>query len=173
MDPAAVFTALAELAPAASTSVLDAVGDQQLVWLVQPHTVPPSYAERLAAVDVLHRDERLLRRGWGFLLGSTEVDGARRRVRLPLLTEPIRLKRSGAVVPAGDLELTSLVEDRDLAAELEALAAAAAVIGDYLAFSEPPPPRPAPADPAHEWTAARAAELRRAGRTVRCARHST
>ncbi|MGH3680384.1 MAG: AAA family ATPase, partial [Natronosporangium sp.] len=83
---------------------------------------------RLAAVDVLHRDERLLRRGWGFLIGVTQVDGSRRRVRLPLLSEPVRLRQAGRgyrIEPAGDLELTPLVEVPELAASLEAAASAA------------------------------------------------
>jgi hypothetical protein len=45
---------------------------------------------------------------------------------------------------------------------------AGGVIGDYLAFSESPPPAPPPSEADHAWTAALATELRRAGRTVRC-----
>jgi hypothetical protein len=71
---------------------------------------------------VLHREERVLRRGWGWLLGTVEVNGAPRKVRLPLLAEPVRIERGlrHRLVPAGDLELTSLVTDRTLAASLEA-----------------------------------------------------
>ncbi|MEU0152189.1 AAA domain-containing protein [Micromonospora fulviviridis] len=42
---------------------------------------------------------------------------------MPLLAQPVRLDRTRRcyrIVPAGDLELTSLIEDRDLAARLEA-----------------------------------------------------
>jgi hypothetical protein len=56
------------------------------------------------------------------VLGTAEVDGARRTVRLPLLVQPVRIERGlrSRVVPAGDLELTSLVTDRTVAAALEA-----------------------------------------------------
>jgi hypothetical protein len=127
MDPVAALTALAELAPTGRDRVLDATGGKALVWLQEPHSVARHDAGHLAAIDVLHRDERLLRRGWGFLLGTIEIGGDRRKVRLPLLTEPIRLRDSGRmeIVSAGDLELTPLVEDRELAASLEAEAIAA------------------------------------------------
>jgi hypothetical protein len=42
------------------------------------------------------------------------------------------------------------------------------LVGDYLAFSDAAPPAPEAADPDHEWTAALATELRRAGLLVRC-----
>jgi len=80
---------------------------------------------RLAAADMLHRDERTLRRAWGLVAGAIETDGVRRRVRLPLVSEPVRLERAlygYRVVSAGDLELTPLIEDRTVAARLEATA---------------------------------------------------
>jgi hypothetical protein len=119
-----VLRGLAELAPAAAERGVDVTrGGQPLIWLDAPdRTGRGADARRLAAVDALHRDERILRRGWGVLAGTTTVDGATRRVRLPLLTEPVRLERAGRgfrVVPAGDLEVTALVADAALAARLE------------------------------------------------------
>lgn len=125
MDPAKLLTALAELAPAGGERVLDVVGRDGPVWLDDPDWAAGSEAvEWLYAKDILHREERLLRRGWGWVLGDTEVGEARRTVRLPLASEPIRLERrlgGFRVVPAGDLELTPLVTDRVRAGHLEDL----------------------------------------------------
>ena len=119
-----ILRALADLAPGPSERVLDVTrGGQPLVWLRDPErTGRGRDAERLAAMDALRRDERLLRRGWGMLAGAITVDGATRKVRLPLATEPVRLERARGgyrVTPAGDLELTPLVTDRTVAARLE------------------------------------------------------
>lgn len=128
MEPAAVLTALAELAPAGPRREqrLDATGGRAMQWLLKPdHTGKHRAVERLAAVDVLHRDERLLRRGWAWILGKAEVDGARRTVRLPLLSQPVRMRKTLGgyrIASAGDLEMTSLVTDRALAARLESAA---------------------------------------------------
>nr|WP_231956892.1 MULTISPECIES: ATP-binding protein [unclassified Actinoplanes] len=116
---------LAELAPAAGERTLDVTrGAQPFVWLETAEKAPrDTTVERLAGLAALHRDERILHRGWGFLAGRAEVDGKVRRIRLPLLSQPVRLDRSllaYKVVPAGDLEVTPLVEDRELAAALEA-----------------------------------------------------
>ncbi|TCB98618.1 hypothetical protein E0H26_09070 [Micromonospora zingiberis] len=125
MDPAIILTALADLAPAGAERVLDVSGTgRPLVWLPEPDRGPRgARLDRLAALDALHRDERILRRGLAFVVGSADLDGGRRRVRLPLLAQPVRLERGRRgyrVVPAGDLELTALISDRDLAAQLEA-----------------------------------------------------
>jgi hypothetical protein len=117
MRPTQILAALADLAPASGERVLDVTrGGQPLVWLPEPDRATRSRAvDRLAALDALHRDERMLRRGWAFVVG--------RSVRLPLLVQPVRLERvirGYRVVAAGDLELTPLVEDRELAARLEA-----------------------------------------------------
>jgi hypothetical protein len=128
MDPSAVLAALADLAPASRERVLDVVRSRLVVWLRQPWQVPLTYGRRFAAIDVLHRDERLLRRGWGFLIGSIEVGGVMRQVRLPLASEPVRLHRWGqvfGVFSVGDLEVTPLIEDAGLVADLELEAAAA------------------------------------------------
>jgi hypothetical protein len=124
MDPAKLLTALAELAPAGGERVLD-IGQSRPVWLDDPDRPAGSKAlQRLYARDMLHREERLLRRGWGFVLGHTQIDGTRRTVRVPLASEPVRVQRSLVgyrVVPAGDLEMTPLVADRVLAGQLEEL----------------------------------------------------
>jgi|GEM_PF-842351 len=124
---ATVLRALADLAPTSPRRVLDVTRPgQPLIWLSQPDRCPPSReVERLAAADLLHADERTLRRAWGLVAGAIEVDGVRRRVRLPLVSEPVRLERrlrGYRVVSAGDLEITPLVEDRAHAARLEVLA---------------------------------------------------
>jgi hypothetical protein len=122
MDAVKLLTALAELAPARGERVLDVTG-QSPAWLDDPDRPSGNRRlERLYARDLLHREERLLRRGWGFVIGQAEVAGARRVVRLPLASEPVRLQRGLTgyrVVPAGDLELSPLVADRALAGQLE------------------------------------------------------
>ncbi|MEN3308327.1 MAG: hypothetical protein V7603_4529 [Micromonosporaceae bacterium] len=61
MDPRAVLTALADLAPAGGERILDVTrGGQSLAWLTRPDTAPRAKAfDRLAALDALHREERL------------------------------------------------------------------------------------------------------------------
>ena len=126
MDPSTVLAVLAELAPAGGGDRgLDVTrGGQPLMWLDDAEKTPRrAESDRLAALDALHREERILHRGWGFLAGRTEVDGVARKVRAPLLSQPVRLERALTgyrVVPAGDVEITPLVGDRDLAAALEA-----------------------------------------------------
>ena len=125
MEAAKILTALADLAPAGAERVFDVSGTgRPLVWLPEPDRGPRgARLDRLAALDALHRDERILRRGLAFVVGAADLDGGRRRVRLPLLAQPVRLERARRgyrVVPAGDLELTALIEDRELAARLEA-----------------------------------------------------
>ena len=93
------------------------------MWLTDPDSSPRTEAaDRLAAADVMHRDERILRRGWAWVWGRAEVDGTTRRVRVPLLTEPVRMRRlpqGYRIESAGDLELTPLLADPDIAARLE------------------------------------------------------
>ncbi|MDI6099956.1 AAA domain-containing protein [Actinoplanes sp. NEAU-A12] len=123
MLPPAVLAVLAELAPAGGDRVLDVTqGSQPLVWLADADRAPRKDADRLAALDALHREERILHRGWGFLAGRAEIDGRPRKVRVPLLSQPVHLDRTLTgyrVVPAGDVEVTPLIADRDLAAALE------------------------------------------------------
>ena len=125
MQPSTVLAALAELAPAGGDRVLDVTrGGQPLAWLTDAERAPrKAEIDRLAALDALHREERILRRGWGILAGRTEVGGSLRKVRAPLLSQPVRLDRTLGgyrIVPAGDIEISPLVEDRDLAARMEA-----------------------------------------------------
>jgi hypothetical protein len=124
MQPSQLFAALADLAPASGEQVLDAsLGGQPLAWLPDSDRPPRNRTvDRLAALDALHREERVLRRGWAWLLGAVDVGGVQRRVRLPLLVQPVRIERGlrTRLVPAGDLELTPLITDRALAATFEA-----------------------------------------------------
>ncbi|GGM54461.1 AAA domain-containing protein [Dactylosporangium sucinum] len=124
MEPSKVLAALADLAPAGRERTLDvAKGDQPILFLRDPERAPRNRsADRLAALDALHRDERILRRGWAWLLGVADVDGTVKKLRVPLVAEPVRLERTGRgykIVAAGDLELSPLVTDRDLARTLE------------------------------------------------------
>lgn len=125
MDAATILAALADLAPAGAERTFDVSGaGRPLIWLPEPDRGPRGAGlDRLAALDALHHDERILRRGLAFVVGGADFDGTRRRVRVPLLAQPVRLdrtRRGYRAVPAGDLELTSLIEDRELAARLEA-----------------------------------------------------
>lgn len=124
MLPPTVLAALAELAPAGGDRVHDVTrGGQPLVWVADADRAPrKGEIDQLAALDALHREERILRRGWGFLAGRAEVEGAQRKIRLPLLSQPVRLERGLTgykIQPAGDLEITPLVQDRELAAAME------------------------------------------------------
>ncbi|MET8196002.1 AAA domain-containing protein [Micromonospora sp. NPDC005222] len=125
METAKILTALADLAPAGAERAFDVSGaGRPLIWLPGPDRAPrDARLDRLAALDALHRDQRILRRGLAFVVGGADLDGSRRRVRVPLLAQPVRLERTSRtyrIVPAGDLELTTLIEDRDLAGRLEA-----------------------------------------------------
>ncbi|MFC0006573.1 AAA domain-containing protein [Micromonospora siamensis] len=125
MRPATILAALADLAPAGAERILDVSGTgRPLIWLPDPDRAPrDARTDRLAALDALHRDERILRRGLAFVVGTVPTDAGTRRVRAPLLAQPVRLERTlrgYRVSPAGDLELSPLVSDRDLAARLEA-----------------------------------------------------
>jgi hypothetical protein len=164
MEARTLLAALADLAPAGGERVLDVSGGgRPLIWLPEPDRAPRNArVDRLAAMDALHRDERILRRGLAFVVGGMELEGARPKVRVPLLTQPVRLERGlrgYRVVPAGDLELTPLVEDRTSAAQLEAapglagpdwltgpgaaawIRAAAAAAGLPIGVVAPVPPR--------------------------------
>ena len=80
-------------------------------------------ARRLASIDALHAEERLLREGWIFLCGRARIGDRDRQLCLPLLSQPVRLRRmlgTFSVAAAGDPELTPLVEDLSQAARLEA-----------------------------------------------------
>ncbi|SNY61781.1 Part of AAA domain-containing protein [Paractinoplanes atraurantiacus] len=99
-------------------------GGLPFVWLDAAHKAPrKAEVNRLAALGALHKEERPLRVGWGFLAGKTEIDGKLTKIRVPLLSQPVQLVRGivgYTVAPAGDLEITPLIADRELAAALEA-----------------------------------------------------
>ncbi len=62
----------------------------------------------LAAIDSLHAAERLLRIGWLFLCGTTDYREEQARFCLPLLSMPVRLRRTGRahqVIREGDVEM--------------------------------------------------------------------
>ncbi|NUT94948.1 MAG: AAA family ATPase, partial [Saccharothrix sp.] len=106
--------------PAAWTALASDAEAEPVPWTArqdQRHGV-----ERLAAFDALHREDRLLRLGWAFLCGPAEVGGQRRRVCLPLVSRPVRLRHVGgrryAIQPAGDVAVYPLA-DAAKAAELE------------------------------------------------------
>jgi hypothetical protein len=141
MDPTAILRALADLAPAAGERVYDVTrGGPAVAWLGRDRSdwLPRNRSTtRLAAIDALHRDERVLRRGWGFVIGAAEVNGGRRKVLVPLLAEPVRLDRRGGgfrVTPAGDAELTPFITDPDAAERLET--AATITLSGWLATPE-------------------------------------
>ncbi|MDP9792098.1 hypothetical protein J2S43_000610 [Catenuloplanes nepalensis] len=123
MDPRKILVALAGLAPARAELVLDVTRPgQPFAWLEEPERAPRGRAgERFAGLDALHREERVLRLGLAWVLGSLEVGGVRRRVRVPLVSQPVRVERGlrGRLLPAGDLEITPLLADRALAARFE------------------------------------------------------
>jgi hypothetical protein len=125
MQPSQVLAALADLAPASGERVLDVTrGGESLAWLADPDRLTRTRTiDRLAALDALHREERILRRGWAWVIGTGTVDGGRRKVRLPLLAQPVRIERGrrARLVPAGDLELTGLISDHAVAGALEAV----------------------------------------------------
>lgn len=138
--PSAILRAFAELAPAGQRANVDVTAGGPLVWLAlqtglvwtartSTEALPRTRVkrgpdvDRLAAVDALHEHERLLREGWVYVVGTAVVDGERRRVCHPLLSRPVVLHRAlggYGVMPAGDLEITPLLVDPEVAARLEA-----------------------------------------------------
>ncbi|MEU5153278.1 ATP-binding protein [Glycomyces sp. NPDC021274] len=130
MTAARLLRALADLAPAPAPaqsnqdSLRDHLGKQH-VWSPELGTVRG--AGELAKYDELHHDERLLRQGWGVVVARTEVDGKRRRIRVPLVSRPVRLRAAPAgsaiqeVVPAGDVQVHEALAGTDFAARLEAV----------------------------------------------------
>src|SRR6266511_1342893 len=126
-DVSRIVAALADLTPQPARPELDITrgASRPVLWLPDRDCSLPRrdpLVTQLAALDRLHEHERLLRWGWAFVYGSITRDGVHRPVRLPLLTIPIRLV-GGAhlrIEPAGDAELTSLVQDAAAAALLEA-----------------------------------------------------
>lgn len=90
-------------------------------------SVDRGFGERLAAVQQVRGAP--FRIGWLWVVGTASVvtaNGAsvRRRICQPLVTMPVRVQRSGvlgwALYAAGDAEVTPLVGDREVAAQMEA-----------------------------------------------------
>jgi hypothetical protein len=154
MDLAALLRAFADLAPQGRRATLDVTRDGPFLWrgadpttlgragpdpdglapagsapLTAPVPADPAM-RRLAALDALHHDERLLREGFAWLCGPVELDGRGERVLLPLVSAPMRVAATPprplgplgrfAIAPAGDREVLALVTDPDAAAGLEA-----------------------------------------------------
>ncbi|MDZ7732649.1 MAG: AAA family ATPase [Acidimicrobiia bacterium] len=140
MIPAATtLRAFADLTPTEPRRALDVGGSGPVYWLpynrsllVQGAAASESpllrddvVLDRLAALDTLHRHERLLREGWVFLTGKAEIDGRSVEINLPLLSQPVRLRRhfgafgAYSLEAAGDREILSLIDNKEVAAVLE------------------------------------------------------
>lgn len=128
MSASRLLHALADLAPTSQPSQQSVLRDhlgEQCVWSKDLDSVRG--AAELAKYDELHRDERLLRQGWGVVVGRTEVDGKQRRIRVPLVNRPVRLRANGArsevqeVIAAGDVEVHEALVGTEFAAQLEAV----------------------------------------------------
>ncbi|THV39705.1 DEAD/DEAH box helicase [Glycomyces buryatensis] len=126
MSASRLLRALADLAPAPNLSKQRLVRDQlgkQFAWGSALDSV--DHAGELEKYDELHRDERLLRQGWGIVMGRTEVDGKMQRVRVPLVSRPVRLRSDPAnkseqqVIPAGDLEVHAALAGTEFGSKLE------------------------------------------------------
>jgi hypothetical protein len=87
-------------------------------------SVERSFAERLASVDQ-RPEQRSLRVGWLFVAGRMKDESARvRRVFHPLVTVPVRIDRrpgwgAARLLPAGDVEVSELIEDQQERYRLE------------------------------------------------------
>ncbi|HEX3424812.1 MAG TPA: AAA domain-containing protein [Acidimicrobiales bacterium] len=90
---------------------------------IQMVPIDRKFAERLAAVDQIRVGQRSLRIGWLFIAGTaTGADGKAVRVFHPLVTVPVRVFRvalTAGLLPAGDAELTPLIEDPAIRQDLE------------------------------------------------------
>ncbi len=106
----------------AITTVQQGVEWTPITFTVRKHD--QEQLRRLAAFDVLHQEDRLLRISWAFLVGPAEIGGQRRRVCLPLVSRPVRLHHglgsTYAFHVAGDVGVFPLIEDWGKAAEREA-----------------------------------------------------
>ncbi|WP_026925565.1 AAA domain-containing protein [Glycomyces arizonensis] len=124
MSVSELLSALADLAPAAKAPTFDRIG-AKTAWGTAFETAEGG--EDLEAYDELHRDERLLRQGWGVVMGRFESDGKTHRVRYPLVSRPVRLSTpiGGAqrqdVTPAGDVAVCAELAETEFAPVLEAV----------------------------------------------------
>lgn len=99
-------TSQSSIAPASAQNVAEAARAAL--------TIPGSAeARRLAALDALHAEERLLREGWVFLCGQIQVADKMRPLCTPLLTQPMR-RRRGVRRFGGDCATAALTLAREL-----------------------------------------------------------
>lgn len=139
-EVARVLGVLADVQPERSSSALDALrADTPIIWrgydtsmrpmdlasTVPTEPRPLSFTDRtvrrLAAIDALHEHERLLRSGWVWIVGRTQVDGRDRKVCVPVITRSVTLQRgftSSGVIHRGDLEMSVLIDDASVRARL-------------------------------------------------------
>lgn len=115
-DPAAILRMFASLEPPERAPTYDVTANGPFLWLRTRWSLILSGHEafandplprhdrlqRLASIDALHRDERLLREGFVFLCGPTEIGGSTVRVCLPLLSQPVRIQGT-SLVSAGEV----------------------------------------------------------------------
>lgn len=131
MRTAHILDALADLAPASTTSTLDQLGARARL---NDNFTSISHASALEVHDELHRDERLLRLGWGIIAGQIKVDDNYRRLRVPLVSRPIRLQSTKTnpqvqrITPAGDIQLAKNLEGTETGTAL----------AEYLTQGTPP-----------------------------------
>ncbi|MFC4334849.1 DEAD/DEAH box helicase [Salininema proteolyticum] len=109
-----VFADLTERAPRSGRADSGVVGSR-LQWTASQMMVQGAGA--LAGYDALHRDERLLRFGWGFVIGRLEIDGEDRDVRFPVVSHPVRIQPGAGkagdyfIFSAGDPAVASELAD--------------------------------------------------------------
>ncbi|WP_035697813.1 AAA domain-containing protein, partial [Glycomyces tenuis] len=124
MSVSRLLSALADLAPAPKPPTFDRLG-AKTAWGTAFDHVEDGGA--LEAYDELHRDERLLRQGWGVVMGRTDVEGRTQRVRYPLISRPVRLEstrslsRGQHVRPAGDIAVCEELAETEFAPTLESV----------------------------------------------------
>lgn len=111
--------------PASAREALKRFAEAPPDETIRVATLDRQFGERLAAVDQIRPGQRSIRAGWLFLAGRIDDGESRtRRVFLPLVSVPVRVERPMAfgdarLVPAGDVQLTELITDLELRAQLE------------------------------------------------------
>lgn len=124
MSTSRLLRALADLAPSTKPATYDHLG-AKTAWGTGFDAVEGG--GELEAYDELHRDERLLRQGWGIVMGRIDIDGKKVLVRMPLVSRAVRLQTAKMrpydqrVHPAGDIEVHPELIGTDFADRLEAV----------------------------------------------------
>ena len=146
---------MADLAPAGRATVpLQVAGRDDFLWLGTLHSLfahvgakkrlllSTPKTHRLAQLDAMHREDHILREGWVFLVGTIDRDGHAVPVLHPLLSRPVRLRKSSPLdvsarygAPTqprptatmtlevdGEAEVSPLIDDPELRASLESQA---------------------------------------------------